>query len=183
LLHTILDGRVKETNSTARAMVVCDSFNVPVRVADQDDTASLQLASSEDMPPNWTCSWPDLWQTTDLDYQKIVKLTQDKQVWGLMRYGLYTEMAVCVEILNLETNPQNRNTNPRLVVPVGKWLIWYAIQQGLQHCPLDPDESQPFLILTSLQEAFDYYSEIINMNYEGAVFSAPGEEGYVFRFP
>ncbi|NJS16206.1 MAG: hypothetical protein HC787_02885 [Nostocaceae cyanobacterium CSU_2_110] len=143
----------------------------------------LTPASESDMPINWSCAWSNIWKKMDSDCQAIIKLGYQNQIWGLMRYGIYPYpgTAKFVEIEYLEANPisQGQRAN-RLVSPIGKWLIWYAIQAACSSCNIS--DNAPLLILVSVEKAFDYYRDIIEMEYVGATTLAPGEDGYAFRF-
>lgn len=165
-------------------MVYIGSYQVSVKTQDVNrQTAMLTAATADDMPADWTFKWTELWQKTDFDCQKIVKLIYEEQIWGIVRYGLYPYPGSpkFLEIEHLETNPTNRNqqTN-RLIEPVGKWLIWYTVQVGLRYC--SEGTSEKLIELVSLEEAFQYYRDIIQMQYLDSTTIAPGEDGYVFEF-
>ncbi|MCF3578725.1 hypothetical protein [Planktothrix agardhii] len=121
-------------------MTPVKSFQVSVLAqTGTQQTALLTPATEEDMPTDWTFNWLLLWQATDFDCQNIIKLIYDKQLWGLVRYGVYpysdSTSPEFLEIEHLETNPASRGQlSERLIVPIGKWLIWYAVQVGLQCC-------------------------------------------------
>lgn len=140
------------------------------------------------MPTDWEFSWRELWQNTDFDCQAIVKLVYSGQVCGLVRFGLYpySEPPEFVEpqfleIEQLEAHPKSRGTSAnRLVEPIGKWLIWYATRFSLQHCSGGTEDSP--VLLVALEEAVDYYRDIIQMQYLGPLVIAPGEDGYGFKF-
>lgn len=156
--------------------------SVQTRDADQQ-TALLTPALMEDMPSEWTFDWPGLWQRTDISCQNIVKLVYEEQVWGLVRYGLYPYPGTprFLEIEQLEANPTSRGeTAFRLIEPIGKWLIWYATQVGLQSCEQVADDTLIFLV--SFSAAVSYYRDIVQMQYFGPTTIAPGEDGYAFRF-
>ncbi|OCR02875.1 hypothetical protein BCD67_16500 [Oscillatoriales cyanobacterium USR001] len=71
-------------------MVDIGSYQVQIRTkTDGEQEAILSPATAIDMPTNWTCSWPDIWQNTEFDLENIIKLEYQQQVWGLMRYTLY----------------------------------------------------------------------------------------------
>lgn len=115
--------------------------------------------------------------------QNIVKLVYEEQVWGLVRYGLYPYPGTprFLEIEQLEANPASRGEAAlRLIEPIGKWLIWYATQVGLQSC--EGEANDTLIALESLESAFLYYRDIVQMQYLGPTTIAPGEDGYVFRF-
>ncbi|MCL1472004.1 hypothetical protein [Argonema antarcticum] len=165
-------------------MTTLGSYRVSVQTrASGPQTALLTPARLEDMPTDWTFNWPGLWQLTDFDCQNIVKLVYSEQVWGLVRYGLYPYpgSSETLEIEHLETNPASRGqqTN-RLIEPIGKWLIWYATQVGLQYCSGGLSDTP--ILLVSLEDAFTYYRDIVSMQYLGQTTIAPGEDGYVFSF-
>ncbi|MBD2083529.1 hypothetical protein NDI49_05145 [Trichocoleus sp. ST-U3] len=165
---------------------VIDIGSYRVRVLTQaagEQEAVISPARMEDMPNNWTFSWQELWQRTDFEVQNIVKLVYEEQVWGLIRYGvnLYADSPETLEIEHLEANPISRGKLAnRLIEPIGKWLIWYATQVSLRYCSGGGSDTPIFLV--SLDSAFDYYRDIIEMQYVGAKSIAPGDDGYVFKF-
>jgi hypothetical protein len=160
------------------------SYHVSVKIKDvNNQRAVLTPAKAEDMPIDWSFDWPGLWQRSDFDCQNIVKLVYEEQIWGLVRYGLYLYPGspTFLEIEHLETNPTSRGqATERLIEPVGKWLIWYAVQVGLRYC--SEGGSERLIELVSLEEAFTYYRDIIQMQYLAPTTIAPGEDGYVFKF-
>ena len=148
-----------------------------------DKIALLSPAKAEDMPTAWTFNWPILWETTEFKCQNIVKLVDGDKVWGLVRYGLYPfpGLPAFLEIEQLEADPSSRGEMPdRPIEPIGKWLIWYCIQVGLQYCTVAAND--PLILLVSLNDAVPYYRDVIEMEYLGLGPSAPGEDGYAFRF-
>lgn len=148
-----------------------------------EEFAVLTPANVEDMPNDWTFDWPGLWQRADFDCQSIVKLLYSGKVWGLVRYGLYPYPGSpkFLEIEQLEANPTSRGeSTQRLLVPIGKWLIWYSTKVGLHYCSEAGNE--PLIVLVSLPDAVAYYRDIVKMECVGSATIAPGEEGYAFRF-
>ncbi|WP_414527499.1 hypothetical protein [Nodularia chucula] len=100
-----------------------------------------------------------------------------------MRYGLYPYPGFpkYLEIEHIEAHPTSRGeVAERLIEPIGKWLIWYAIKVGLKSCQTEPDD--PLVILSAVDEAVAYYRYKIEMEYVGVAPSAPGEDLYGFRF-
>lgn len=164
-------------------MIQNGSYEIHVQTADgQQKTAILSPASIGDMPDVWWFSWPELWSLTDFDCQNIIKLSVDGQVWGLLRYGLYPYpgQPVFLEVEQIEANPLSRGIIAnRRIRPIGKWLIWYAIQIAFQNSLSVDDDT--LVILTALASDFDYYRNSIQMECLGPLTIAPGEEGYVFR--
>jgi hypothetical protein len=165
-------------------MVHIGAYQVSVKIKDvNNQTAVLTPATADDMPTDWSFDWPGFCHKTDFDCENIVKLVYEKQIWGLVRYGLYPYPGSpkFLEIEHLETNPTSRGQKTeRLIEPVGKWLIWYAVQVGLRYC--SEDVSERLIELVSLEEAFTYYRDIIQMQYLAPTTIAPGEDGYVFKF-
>lgn len=165
-------------------MTPIKSFKVSVLAqTGTQQTALLTPATEEDMPTDWTFNWQLLWQATDFDCQNIVKLIYDKQLWGLVRYGVYpysdSTSPEFLEIEHLETNPASRGQlSERLIIPIGKWLIWYAVQVGLQCC----SGTDTLIVLVSLEDAINYYRDVIQMQCLGPTTIAPGEDGYAFKF-
>ena len=166
--------------------ILADIGSYRVRVLTQESgeqEAVISPATVDDMPSNWTFHWQELWRRTDFDLQSIVKLVYDQQVCGLIRYIVfpYPGTPETLEIQHLESNPVTRGQQAnRLIEPIGKWLFWYATQVGLQYCSGGLSDTR--IILVSLDSAFDYYRDIIEMEYMGATNIAPGEDGYVFKF-
>jgi hypothetical protein len=147
------------------------------------ELAILTPASQSNMPVNWSCDWSNIWQKMDSDCQSIIKLVYQDQIWGLMRYGIYPYPGTpkFVEIEHLEANPISvGQVANRLVSPIGKWLIWYVIQEASLTCNVS--DNDPLVVLVSLAQAFEYYRDTIEMEYVGATTLAPGEDGYAFRF-
>jgi hypothetical protein len=148
------------------------------------EAASLTLASKEDMPKNWAFSWPQLWLNTDADYQRIIKMTLQGHLIGLVRYSLFSvqgdETIDTLEVEQLEISPAFQAANAsRLAKPVGKWCFWYAARVALTLCA-DKGRNQRLIVLSALPEAFNYYQDVIRMEYLGSAPSAPGEDLYAF---
>lgn len=144
-------------------------------------TARLEIAQQKDMPSSggWSFNWKRLWEITNFDYQSIIKISYNNSVLGLIRYAVYVSSEgtpYSLEILQLESAPKNL----KLVAPLGKWLIWYAVETALKFCI--PDEDGTLVSLDSLEDAIAYYRDIIGMEPRGCVTIAPGEEGHAFRF-
>ena len=164
--------------------MILNTYEIQIQSnSSERELALLTPATESDMPVNWTCAWPTIWNKKDSDCQGIIKLVYQNQIWGLMRLGIYPYPGEpkFVEIEHLEANPISRGTAAnRYLAPIGKWLIWYAIQEGLENCQISDQDL--LLLLVSLEEAFDYYRDTIGMEYVGESTLAPGEDGYVFRF-
>ncbi len=161
-----------------------NSYEITIQTnSSERELALLTPATESDMPLNWTCAWQTIWNKMDSDCQSIIKLVYQNQIWGLMRYGIYPYPGEpkFVEIEHLEANPisQVKAAN-RYVTPIGKWLIWYAIQGGLQNCLISDQDLLLFLV--SVEQAFEYYRDTIGMEYVGEETLAPGEDGYAFKF-
>ncbi|MFE1744872.1 hypothetical protein [Coleofasciculus sp. H7-2] len=169
---------------TLDKVIAIGSYRVRIltQAAGEQD-AVISPATIDDMPNNWTFNWQELWQRTDFEVQNIVKLVYEEQVWGLIRYIVfpYPGTPHTLEIEHLETNPVSRGQQAnRLIEPIGKWLIWYVTQISLRYCSGGMNDTP--LVLVSVDSAFDYYRDIIEMQYIGATTIAPGEDGYVFKF-
>lgn len=160
------------------------SYQVKIQLQSAgEDYAMLSPARVEDMPKDWSFDWPGLWQSADFDCQSIVQLVYSDRIWGLVRYGLYPYPGTpkFIEIEQLETNPASRGESAeRLLVPIGKWLVWYSTKVGLHYCSKVSNES--LIVLVSLPDAVAYYTDIVKMECVGPVTIAPGEDGYAFRF-
>lgn len=159
-------------------MVDIGGFFVPVRSKISTQTlAIVERARLNDMPSDWSCSWPRFWEMANFDCEQIIKLSFEGELLGLLRYGLYPYPGspVFLEVTNLETTPTNR-----LAEPVGRWLLWYATQTALRFCSADNDQALVFLV--SLASAVRYYEEKVQMELLEPVTIAPGEDGYAFRF-
>jgi hypothetical protein len=159
-------------------MVDVGTFFVPVRSKTNLQTlAVVELADINDMPSNWSCSWPTFWEMANFDCERIIKLSFEDELLGLLRYGLYPYPGspVFLEVTNLETTPMNR-----LAEPVGRWLLWYATQTALRFC--SATDHQTLVFLVSLTSAVRYYKDKVQMELLEPVTIAPGEDGYAFRF-
>lgn len=143
--------------------------------------AVLTPATANDMPANWSFPWPELCQAASREGQNIIKLVVEEQVWGLVQYGVYPKpkAPVFVEIDHLETNPVSRSSIAnRLIEPVGKWLLWYCVNVGLQHCSGDSQ----LVFLFSRAKAFGYYRNKVQMEYIDSVDLGAGEKVHAFKF-
>ncbi|MEA5513630.1 hypothetical protein [Nodularia sp. UHCC 0506] len=143
--------------------------------------AILEPAQKEDMPisGDWKFAWTEFWDKTDFQYQGIVKLNYDGALSGLMRFALYSnedDTPYLLEILHLESVPQDK----RLIDPIGRWLIWYAVKVAFSFCVIKEDE--PLIQLDSTEKAIPYYSDIVGMRPIRWTTIAPGEDGYIFQF-
>ncbi|MGL5938784.1 MAG: hypothetical protein ACRC2S_00115 [Waterburya sp.] len=161
-----------------------NSYQVIIKTnSSEGELAILTPATQSDMPEEWSCDWLNIWQRMDSDCQAIIKLDYQNQIWGLMRYGIYPYPGTpkFVEIEHLEANPMSQGQRlHRLVSPIGKWLIWYAICGACSTCKVL--DNAPLVILVSVEDAFEYYRDTIEMEYVGDTTLAPGEDGYAFRF-
>ncbi|HZG73173.1 MAG TPA: hypothetical protein VEY51_16680, partial [Chondromyces sp.] len=157
-------------------------YEVPVTtMAKTSIRARLEPAREKDMPmlSKWNFEWRELWDRTNFEYQNIVKLSYENLVSGLIRYAVYLseeDKPYLLEVLHLESIRKEE----RSVEPIGKWLLWYAVQTGLNFCT--PDPSGTLISLDSVENAIPYYRDIIKMESLGWVTLAPGEDGYAFRF-
>lgn len=143
--------------------------------------AVITPAYANDMSANWSFPWPELWQAASLEGQNSIKLVVAEQVWGLVQYGVYPKpkAPVFVGIDHLETNPISRGSiTNRLVEPVGKWLLWYCVNVGLQHCSGD----EKLVFLFSKAKAFGYYKNKVQMEYKNSVDLGAGEKVHAFKF-
>lgn|GEM_PF-1022963 len=169
------------------------SYECPIRETSEISASygfvKLEIATEEDMPESredpyqerggWTCNWKSLWDYTDFNNETIIKLSYQSHICGLIRYAVYhseEDVPYLLEIRNLEALPKDR----RLISPVGSWLVWYAVQVGLQFCT--PDESGVLIFLESYDDAMEYYRDIIQMRYKGFLTISQGEEGHGFEF-
>jgi hypothetical protein len=147
--------------------------------------AYLEPANEGDMPSikstGWTFDWRGFWAKTDFGCEAIVKFSCQREVLGLIRFGLYPypspgDAPEYLEILHLEYVPRDR----RLVNPVGFWLIWYALKIGLKYCVGDDDGI--LIRLDSVEEAISYYRDKVKMDGLGWTDITAGEQGYAFKF-
>lgn len=174
-----------------------DNYYVEIETERLDkQLALLSPALRSDLPKKrkknpiegWDFDWDYLWLRTDFRAEDIIKLTYDRSLFGLVRYGLYTvprqpnPEIYFLEIEQLEANPLSRGQQQlkRLIKPIGKWLIWYCVKVALKYGHQDNDK--PLITLSSYPEAIDYYREVIGMELIGVTNSAPGEDLYGFRF-
>jgi hypothetical protein len=175
-------------------MTMPDSFVVPVSRPDGTLLeAILEPASAQDMPIDWLCNWPLMWQDSDFACQAIVKMSVDTTLWGLIRYGVYPYpikdgIPSFLYVENIESHPSRSGAVSRTgrvatppdfsVCPVGKWLIWHACRTALDIC----SNYQSLVTLSSSGETVGYYRDKISMNLAGSAPAAPGEDGYAFTF-
>lgn len=165
-------------------MINCECFEVPVYLQSNAslDKALLEPALHHDMPSSdWDCDWPRIWKNTYFEQGGIIKLTVTGKIWGLMAFDFYPPPKNFLAISHIETIPENRQPEQRAVSPVGKWLIWYVVNKAIEFFQT-ADDTTSIVTLESLEDAFDYYRNIIQMHYEYPTSIAPGEDGYVFSF-
>ena len=169
-------------------MTTIGSYHVKVLIeSNAEEVAFISPATIDDMPTNWSCNWLNIWNETASYCQNIVKLVYNDQIWGLVKYSLYPytypdpSPPIFLEINNLEAHPTSRgDVATRLIEPIGKWLIWYAIQVAFEFC--EPKPEAPLIILDALDKAVPYYRDKVQMEYLGLSCSTPGEHLYGFRF-
>ncbi|MEH2169857.1 MAG: hypothetical protein V7K41_25045 [Nostoc sp.] len=165
-------------------MTTIGSYQVKVQIqSTAEEIVCLSPARENDMPTDWSCNWLNFWKNTSFDCQNIVKLVYGGKVWGLVQYGLYPHPGYprFLEIEHIEAHPTSRgDVAERLIEPIGKWLIWYAIKVSLGFCQTEADE--PLVILQALDTAVSYYRDKVQMEYLGFARSTPGEDLYGFRF-
>ncbi len=163
-------------------MITIGAYEVRINTPNGNQKAFLCPAISSDMPTDWEFSWQELWLLSDFGYQGIVKLIYADTIWGLIRYSVFPfQDRQIVEVEHLEANPiSTYDKYPRLVEPIGKWLIWYVAKLALTRCSCA--DIDPLIILASVTDSVDYYRDIIKMEYLGNAPSAPGEDAYAFRF-
>ncbi|WP_413174015.1 hypothetical protein [Anabaena azotica] len=146
-------------------MTTIGTYQVKVLIDSKtEEVAFLFPATIDDMPTNWTCDWLNIWKTTSFYCENIVKIVYNHQVWGLIKYGLYPYFypepapPIYLEITNLEADPTDRgDAAKRLIEPIGKWLIWYAINVAFEFC--EPKPEAPLIILDALDKAVPYYRD------------------------
>jgi hypothetical protein len=139
----------------------------------------------------WSFDWTTVCQECDWDCEALIKVQYQQQIQGLMRLAIYPygssdqpDAQFC-EVRLLEAC----RAGQRLVIPVGKWLIWYACKISFEYCtgtfPQNPPfglPSQTYVYLEALQSAYAYYTDKIGM--ERLEISTPilEEKIYAFRF-
>ena len=172
------------------------SFLVPVITSrGQPATAFIGPITQDNLPKDWSCNWESIWSYTDFDTQAIIKMTEGKNLWGLMRYTLFSydsekqnNRADFLFIENIEAHPARQPTGnyayrekkrPKapspFINPVGKWLIWYACNTALEYC-----EAEPVLGLAADLNAVAYYRDIIGMSMVNTGLKAIGGDDYAF---
>ncbi|MBD2569945.1 hypothetical protein [Anabaena lutea] len=169
-------------------MTTIGSYQVKVLIeSNTEEIAFISPANIDDLPTNWSCNWLNIWNETAFYCQNIVKLVYRGQVWGLVKYSLYPYFdpepapPIFMEINNIEAHPTSRgDATGRLIEPIGKWLIWYAIKVAFEFCEVKAEE--PLVILEALDTAVSYYRDKVEMEYLGLSRSTPGEDLYGFRF-
>ncbi|MBD2493110.1 hypothetical protein BCD64_08430 [Nostoc sp. MBR 210] len=161
------------------------AYQVPTKIyGTMARTAVLSPANLSDMPTNWTFPWRELWRNNRIDGLTIVKMSIEDEVWGLVQYGIFPRNNPSIVVIDhLETNPVNRGKqSPRLVEPVGKWLIWYCVNVGLKLISQSNLGDERLVLLFSKPRAFEYYDSKIGMNYQGTKYLSPGEKVHEFIF-
>lgn len=164
-------------------MILLNLFKVSVSTPSGQEYAELSSATLDDLPDDWDFAWRELGEQVDPEYQALAKLVLNNECLGFIKFGLYPEPGnfKFVDIEQVEANPLSRGKmTGRLASPVGFWLLWYAIKTGLEYC--DPNPGEPFVLVLSYEDAFDYYRDEVGMKYLGPVTISPTEDGYSFRF-
>lgn len=161
------------------------AYQVPVKIkGNMEGKALIFSANSFDMPTNWTFPWDELWRSNRIDGLTIVKMTVEDELCGLVQYGIFPKKNPSIVVIdNLETNPHSRGKEAnRLVEPVGKWLVWYCVNVGLQLVSQNNSPNEPLVILFSKAEAFEYYYSKVRMTYRGTKYLDVGEKVHDFMF-
>jgi hypothetical protein len=90
---------------------------------------------------------------------------------------------VYLEIEQVQANPLSQGkVKDRIIRPIGKWLIWYATRESLQKCIGGTDGTIAVLTAKDKELLIEYYSNTVQMEYQGPDTIAPGEDGHVFTF-
>jgi hypothetical protein len=63
----------------------------------------------------------------------------------------------------------------RLVEPIGKWLLWYCYNVGINFCLGTDGEDTPLVLVFSKPKSFNYYKEKIGLTYKNSIRLAQGE--------
>jgi len=181
-----------------------------VRITSENGTksATMEEAHQGDMPNGWQFDWQSFWESSVNDSTDvIIKFVYAGSILGLVRYTLYntcyaedkdgniieSDTYNQVEILHLETHPSYRHGNPnRMVRPIGIWLVYYVCTVALSMCLSSTSElasessdlaQPPLVVLSALEEAVDYYKNVIQMELRGTTSGGPGEDDlHVFTF-
>jgi hypothetical protein len=157
-----------------RILSYIGTWRVPViRQKLQADIAILGPAESIDMSaPYFHFHWEQIWHKTLFGWEGIVKLTHEERVLGLMQFALQPDQEPeddqfipikqpgFLEVVYLEAC---QGTEDRLIDPVGKWLLWYAVQIAFRYC--EGSSNGSILGLFSRSEACDYYRNQLQMEY------------------
>jgi hypothetical protein len=167
------------------------TWRVPViRQKFQTDTATLCPAAFVDMSsPYFDFQWGQIWQNTCFGWEGIVKLSYESRVLGLIQFSIQpeqependqfipTKQPGFLEVRYLEACQNNED---RLVDPIGKWLIWYAVQIAFHYC--EGSKNGSILVLFSIPKACDYYRNQVQMEYESFTTLQQGIETTPFKF-
>ncbi len=161
-----------------------------VRNTGQLDSATLKPAEAKDMLfPSLTFQWQQIWQQTWFGWEGIVKLTYDNHSMGLMQFAIQPEAEPeddqlipvkqpgFLEVIFLEAV---KNTEERLIDPIGKWLLWYAVQVAFEYC--EGSRNGSILGLLSKPEACSYYGDKIGMEYGNFTITPQGSNTTPFKF-
>jgi len=166
-------------------MLSIGSYKVQVTTPSPKRQLALVAPSQKcKMPNNWDFMWQEFWNNTNFELEGIISLTLNGTVLGLVKYSSFSDQKPLKAIFigHLEALPANRDASiQRIAKPVGRWLIWYVARVALQKCL--KDENSPYIVLVnSVASAFDYYRDIIGMEYIGPAALGPDEDGYAFGF-
>lgn len=133
--------------------------------------------------------WEQIWKKTCFGWEGIVKLTHEENVLGLMQFALQPEKEPedaqfipvkqpgFLEIVYLEAC---QGTENRLIDPVGKWLVWYAVQIAFRYC--EGSSNSTILGLFSKPGACDYYRNQLKMEDGSFTTLQQGIETIPFKF-
>ena len=140
---------------------------VPIKLnsTGKKDYAILIPITDFDKPitGDWLFPWEDeIRKSAKSEKRILVKLEYKKKVLGLVSY-IVGKNRNSVIIEHLETKQDVKN---RLVEPIGKWLLWYCYEVGINFCLGTDVEDKPLILVFSKPKAFNYYKKKIGMTYK-----------------
>jgi hypothetical protein len=166
-------------------------WRVPVvHQKSQIDNAIVGPADAVDMSSSYFhFQWEQIWQKTCFGWEGIVKLIHEDNVLGLMQFALQPDQEPeddqfipvkqpgFLEVVYLEAC---KDREARLIDPIGKWLLWYAVQVAFRYC--EGSSNGAILGLFSSSDACNFYQEKVKMERGGFSTSQQGIETTPFKF-
>jgi hypothetical protein len=169
------------------------SRRVPVTTSDsQSHHVALSEASIIDFsalpPQKFGYPWKQIYSSLHNPYWgEIIKISNEGNIQGFIRYELLPQPEDIdpedIEKLNhqlLEVKHLETVQTDRIGEPLGKWLLWYAIQVACVYC--SGTANNKLVTLVAVPTSKSYYEKKIEMNYDQSVPLPDGTIGHAFSF-